>query len=132
MKYLLLMYADEKGGANLPKDQMDAWLLRIREWSQAMQKAGVLVQASGLHPTSAAVTVRVRDGKKAVTHGPFAETREQLGGFYLLECKDIDEASDWAAKAPGAAYGSVEVRPLWDMDLMAAIEAARARGYLRK
>ena len=132
MKYLLLMYADEKGGANLPKDQMDAWLLRIRDWSQAMQKAGVLVQASGLHPTSAAVTVRLRDGKRLVTHGPFAETREQLGGFYVLECKDIDEASDWAGKAPGAVYGSVEVRPLWDMDLTAAIEAARARGFLRK
>jgi hypothetical protein len=132
MKYLLLMYADEKGGASLPRDQMDAWLLKIRDWSQAMQKAGVLVKSSGLHPTSAAVTVRVRDGKKSVTHGPFAETREQLGGFYVLECKDIDEACDWAAKAPGALYGSVEVRPLWDMDLMAAIEAAREQGYLRK
>jgi hypothetical protein len=96
-----------------------------------MKKAGVLIRADGLHPTSAAATVRVRNGKKLTTHGPFAETKEQLGGFYLIECKDLDEAIEWAASAPGAQYGSVEIRPIWDMEMMAAVEAARERGFLR-
>lgn len=131
MKYYLLSYVDEKGGAAVPKDEMDAWIGEIKAWVEDLQKAGVLVRAEGLHPTSAAATVRVRNGKKITTHGPFAETKEQLGGFYLLECKNLDEAIEWAAKAPGARFGSVEVRPVWEMDLLAVVEVQRERGFLR-
>ncbi len=128
MKYYLLMYADEKGGAAVSKADMDVWLGKINAWKDAMEKAGVLLKGEGLHPTAAATTVRVREGKTVTTHGPFAETKEQLGGFYLIECKNLDEAIDWAAKAPGALFGSVEVRPTWDMDLMSATKALRESG----
>ena len=131
MKYYLLMYAQEKAGAALPKAEMDAWIAEINAWQDDMKKAGVLIKGNGLHPTSAAATVRIQNGKKAVTHGPFAETKEQLGGFYLLECKNLDEATDWAAKAPGARFGSVEVRPVWDMELKDTVEEARKRGMIQ-
>jgi hypothetical protein len=110
---------------------MDSWIGEINAWHDEMKKAGVLIKANGLHQTSAAATVRVQNGKKTVTHGPFAETKEQLGGFYLLECKNLDEATDWAAKAPGARFGSVEVRPVWDMELSETVEEARKRGLIR-
>ncbi|HET6569580.1 MAG TPA: YciI family protein [Rhodothermales bacterium] len=131
MKYYLLSYVDEKAGAAVPKDEMDAWIRKIKAWTDAMQESGVLVRAQGLHPTSAAATVRVRNEKMITTHGPFAETKEQLGGFYLIDCKNLDEAIEWAAQAPGARFGSIEVRPVWEMDLPAAIEAARERGMLQ-
>jgi hypothetical protein len=70
------------------------------------------VAGEALHPTTSATTVRVRDGKALTTDGPFAETKEQLGGFYLLDCKDLDEAIEYAAKIPGASHGSVEIRPI--------------------
>jgi hypothetical protein len=78
----------------------------------------VLLGGEGLQPTSTATTVRVRDGEALTTDGPFAETREQLGGYYLLDCKDLDDAISWAAKIPGAADGSVEVRPVMDYEAM--------------
>jgi hypothetical protein len=76
--------------------------------------AGVNRGGEALQPTSTATTVRVRDGKTVTTDGPFAETKEQLGGYYLFECKDLDEAIQWAAKIPGAKFGSIEVRPIWE------------------
>jgi hypothetical protein len=131
MKYYLLMYHEEKAGAELPKAEMDAWLAKINAYGDALKKAGVLVKSEGLLPTSAATTVRIRDGKKLTTHGPFAETKEQLGGIYILDCKNLDEAIEWAYKSPQTQFGSVEVRPAWDMDLNSAIAAARERGMLR-
>src|SRR5215217_1055896 len=80
------------------------------------EKAGVLLGGEGLQPTATATTVRVRDGEPLLTDGPFIETREALGGFYLLECADLDEAARWAAKIPDAATGAVEVRPVMDYD----------------
>ncbi len=116
MRYYLLMYAQEQGAAALPKEEMDRWIGEIMSWSEAMQEAGVLVRAEGLHPTSAAVTVRVQNGKKVTTHGPFAETKEQLGGFYLIEAADLDQAIAFASKIPAARYGCVEVRPIHKFD----------------
>ena len=78
-----------------------------------MKAAGVLLDNNGLAPVATATTVRVREDKTVISDGPFAETHEQLGGFYLLDCQDLDEALDWAAKVPSAKGGSIEVRPLW-------------------
>ena len=114
MKYLLMLYADEKAGAVLPKEVIQDFMNRFDAWSEAMKKAGVPNTFEVLHPTSAATTVRVRDGKKVTTHGPFAETKEQLGGFYIINAKNLDEAIEWAAKCPGATYGSIEVRPVME------------------
>lgn len=112
MKYMLLMYADETKVPQTPEDIKaagPAWYAL----SQEMEAAGVLVSNCGLSPIADATTVHVRDGKSLTADGPFAETHEQLGGYYLLECKDLDEAIAWAAKIPTAKYGSIEVRPQW-------------------
>jgi hypothetical protein len=90
---------------------------------EAMQEAGVILGGEGLQPTSTATTVKVRDGETLTTDGPFAETREQLGGYYLLECKDLDDAIGWAARIPGAQHGSIEVRPVMDYEAAGNQEA---------
>jgi hypothetical protein len=112
MKYLLMLYADEIAGSKVSKEVWNDMMGQFVAWSEAMDKAGVHNTFSALQPTSAATTVRVREGKKVTTHGPFAETKEQLGGFYLIDAKNLDVAIEWAAKCPGAQYGSIEVRPL--------------------
>jgi hypothetical protein len=113
MKYMLLMYANESVELNTPEEQQavapPVWFALMEE----MKAAGVFLSTNGLSPVANATTVRVREGKALITDGPFAETHEQLGGFFLLECKDLDEALRWAEKIPHAKYGSVEVRPLW-------------------
>jgi hypothetical protein len=113
MKYMLLLYANESAVPETPEEQQavapEVWYALMQE----MKAAGVLVSNDGLAPIATATTVRVREGKTLITDGPFAETHEQLGGFFLLECKDLDEALRWAEKIPHAKYGSVEVRPLW-------------------
>jgi hypothetical protein len=114
MKYMLLMYADESKASEIPPEELQAvqqaWYSLLKE----AKAAGVLISNSGLSSVANATSVRVRDGKTLTTDGPFAETHEQLGGFFLVECKDLDEAIAWAAKIPTAKYGSIEVRPLWD------------------
>jgi hypothetical protein len=114
MKYLLLIYSDEKADTNMSKEEMDAWMGEYWAYTEAMQKAEVSLGGDALQPTATATTVRVKDGKKVTTHGPFAETKEQLGGYYLLNCNNLDEAIDWAAKCPGARVGSIEVRPVME------------------
>ncbi len=114
MKYLVLIYADEKIAANMPQDQMQTYMAEYNTYTDDLKKAGIYVGGEALQPTSTATTVRVRNAKKSTTHGPFAETKEQLGGFYYLDCKNLDEATDWAAKCPDARYGSIEVRPIMD------------------
>jgi hypothetical protein len=112
MKYVLLMYADESKVPQTREAQKDAepvWAALVEE----MNGAGVWLSSSGLSSITDATTVRIRQGKTLFTDGPFAETHEQLGGFFLLECQDLDEALRWAGKVPTAKYGSVEVRPLW-------------------
>jgi hypothetical protein len=116
MRYLLLIYSDEKADANASKEEIDAWMAEYVAYTEAMKQAGVRLAGEALQPTATATTVRVKNGKKFTTHGPFAETKEQLGGYYLLDCKNLDEAIEWAAKCPGARVGSVEVRPLMEFN----------------
>ncbi len=110
MKYLLLLYANETEAAqvNMQEAQKD-WVTFLRE----AQGSGTLLDNNGVAPGSTATTVRVRNGKTLITDGPFAETHEQLAGFSVFECKDLDEAIRWATKIPTSKYGSVEIRPLW-------------------
>jgi hypothetical protein len=112
MQYLLTIYIDESAVDAVPPEQG----VKVTEAYQALtaelKQAGVFLGGEGLQRTSTATTVRVRDGEPLLTDGPFAETREQLAGFYLLECADLDEATRWASKVPSAAMGSVEVRPV--------------------
>ena len=115
MKYLLLMYSNESDAPKTPEEYQvasQAW----NAFSQEILAAGVVLSNSGLSPVVTATTIRVRDGKLLITDGPFAETHEQLGGYYLLECKDLDEAIGWAEKIPTAKYGSIEVRPQWSQN----------------
>jgi hypothetical protein len=113
MKYLLLMYADESIGSNWSPEEFETAKQTWAEFRKELSKAGVLVSSSGVAPNTSATTVRVRDDKTMITDGPFAETHEQLGGYFLVECKDLDEAIRWAEKIPTAKYGSIEIRPLW-------------------
>jgi hypothetical protein len=111
MKYLLLMYADESIPSKYSKEEFQAAAKTWTEFAQEIAASGVLISNSGLSPVAHATTVRVRDDKTLITDGPFAETHEQLGGYFLVECKDLDEAIRWAEKIPSAKYGSIEIRP---------------------
>lgn len=113
MKYMLLMYADESKAQSFTPEEFKAAGQAWYALGKELDAAGVLVSNTGLAPVANATTVRVRDGKTLTSDGPFAETHEQLGGYYLLECKDLDEAIRWAEKIPTAKYGSIEVRPQW-------------------
>lgn len=112
MKYAFTIYTDESARVAASDEEMQAVSRAYGELTQEVEQKGVLVAGEGLYPTATATTVRVRDGERSVTDGPFAETKEQLGGFYVLECKDLDEAISWASKIPGAHIGSVEIRPV--------------------
>lgn len=112
MKYMLLIHEDEQAFLNLSETQRQAIYAEYGRFSQEIAASGHLVGGSELLPTTSATSVRVRNGKRLVTDGPFAETREQLGGYYLVEAKDLDEAIALAARIPSARTGTVEVRPL--------------------
>jgi hypothetical protein len=116
MKYLLTIYGDESGWNEVTPEQSAQVMAAYEAFGREVSEAGAMLGGEGLQPTATATTVRVRDGETLLTDGPFAETREQLGGFYLLDCKDLDEALRWAAKIPGATSGSVEVRPVMDYE----------------
>jgi hypothetical protein len=124
MRYLLTIYGDESRSATMTPEDGAAMLSAYNEFGRQVEEAGAFVSGAGLQPTPTATTVRVRDGERLMTDGPFAETKEQLGGFYLLECKDLDEAIEWAAKIPGAQGGAVEVRPEMDYETMRASRAS--------
>ena len=115
MQYLLLIYGDEAHWAGLSKEESDAIFDEYRTFTESIAAQGIMQGGAALTPVSTARTVRVREGRSTVSDGPFAETREQLGGYYLLECADLDEAARWAAKIPDARSGSVEVRPVMQM-----------------
>ena len=112
MKYMLLIYDDEKGWAKLSETERQQAMGEYMQLTQQIKSGGQYVASSQLHPTSAATSVRLRNGKRLATDGPFAETREQLGGYYLIEAKDLDEAIAIAARIPSARSGTIEVRPL--------------------
>ena len=113
MKYMLLMYVAESNIPGTPEERQAVSPVVWQNLMKEMEAAGVLLSSNGLSPVANATTVRVREGKTLITDGPFAETHEQLGGFFLLDCKDLDEAIRWAEQIPHARYGSIEVRPLW-------------------
>ena len=112
MKYMLLIYDEEQNFAKMSKAELGQMMSDYGQFTQSIQASGNFQAASQLQPTATATAVRVRDGKRLVTDGPFAETREQLGGYYLIEAKDLDEAIGIAARIPSAKIGTVEVRPL--------------------
>jgi hypothetical protein len=113
MKYLCLIYDDESKRGTMPKEQLDAMHAEYGVFTEAIKKSGQYIAAEGLQPTQTATTVRVRQGKISTTDGPFAETKEQLGGFYLINAKDLNEAIQAASRIPAARTGSIEVRPIW-------------------
>ena len=115
MQYLLLIYQNEGAYDGRPQAEVAATMAEYGTFTQGIIQNGNFKGGERLRPVSTATTVRVRDGKVMTTDGPFAETREQLGGFYLIDAKNLDEATAIAAKIPGARYGSVEVRPIWLM-----------------
>jgi hypothetical protein len=105
-------YVGEGGWPRLTRVEQRQWLGAYRAYMEAMNKAGVLKDSLGLHPTSAATTVRVVDGKTQVLDGPYADSKEQLGGFHIIEVADLDTAIAWAARSPTALHGVIEVRPV--------------------
>lgn len=115
MKYICLIYENEALYANQSEAERDAVFAGYMQFNEVVNAAGVMVAGDPLLETNTATTVRVRDGKVTNTDGPFAETKEQLGGYYILDCKDLDQALGFAAQIPGAANGCVEVRPLMDI-----------------
>jgi hypothetical protein len=116
MKYAFTIYVDESQRTSASEQDQQAMAQAYGALTQEMQEKGVLLAGEGLYPTPTATTVRVRGGDRDVTDGPFAETKEQLGGFYVLDVKDLDEAIEWAAKIPGAQIGSIEIRPVMVFD----------------
>ena len=112
MQYLILIYGDEKGFAGLSEEEMGKVFADYMAYSKEMAAAGVMKGGASLQPTMTATTVRVKSGKTTTTDGPFAETKEQLGGYYVIDVPNLDEALKWAARCPGAKSGSIEVRPL--------------------
>lgn len=114
MRYMMLIYGDETGSDQVGEADQARMMAAYNAFSDEGRKAGVILEGEALHPTRAATTVRVRDGKTLSTDGPFAETKEALGGYYILECPNLDEAIRWAAKIPGAWAGSIEVRPVME------------------
>jgi hypothetical protein len=112
MQYILMDYVGEAGWPELTRAEQQHWLGAYRAYMEAMTRAGVLKSSAGLQPTSTATTVRVTDGKAQVLDGPYADSKEQLGGFHVIEAADLDAAIAWAARSPTALHGVVEVRPL--------------------
>ncbi len=113
MQYLLMIYANEQEMAAMGPVALTAMSQEYAEFTKGIVQAGQFKAGDRLRPVTAASTVRVRNGKVLITDGPFAETREQLGGYYLVEAKNLDEALAVAARIPGARHGSIEVRPIW-------------------
>jgi hypothetical protein len=115
MQYMLLIYSVEGGWNAMPEEQQKAGLAAYMAYGEALRKAGVYVQSDRLRDTPDATTVTIVNGKTQVMDGPFADTKEALGGYYLIDVKNLDEAISWAARCPGASHGKVEVRPVWAM-----------------
>jgi hypothetical protein len=114
-QYLLLIYGDESGWAGATEEDQTETLKAYGEYSQWLADKGWMLGGDALHDTRQATSVRVKDGERMVTDGPFAETKEQLGGYYLIEVENLDDAIEAAARCPGASYGTMEVRPILPM-----------------
>lgn len=116
MRYLLLIYDDESGIADATPQDMQNEMARYVAYEEAIQAEGIKRAGEALQPSQTATTVRVRDGETLLSDGPFAETHEQLGGFYVVECDTLDQAISAAARIPGARSGTIEVRPIMEFD----------------
>ena len=114
MQYMLLIYDDEQTWASLSEAERGQIFQAYGAYTEDMRQKGAFVAGDALQPTSTATTVRERNGDRLVTDGPFAETKEQLGGYYVIEVDSLDDALDWAARIPSAKLGSIEVRPVMD------------------
>ncbi len=115
MKYMLLIHDDERSWGTMSEAERQQIMAEYRRFTDEIRASGHFQAGSQLQPTSTATSVRIRQGKRLVTDGPFAETQEQLGGYYLVEAKDLDEAISLAARLPSARMGTIEVRPLAEM-----------------
>ena len=116
MKYVCLIYSEEKRIAALPETELKTVVGEYMAFTESVQKSGHLIAAERLQPTHAATTIRSRNGKVSTTDGPFAETKEQLGGFYLIDARDLNEAIQVASRIPGTRLGSIEVRPIREVN----------------
>jgi hypothetical protein len=125
MKFLAIIYNDESLYADATPADIGAIFAAHGKFGEDTRAAGVFAGGEGLQPVATATTVRVRDDERLLTDGPYAETKEQIGGYYLLECKDLDDALNWAAQIPEAKTGAIEVRPVMDYE---AIEAGQSAG----
>jgi hypothetical protein len=115
MKYMILIFSNEAAMQAATPAQRDEGHAAYMAYTEAMKKAGAWVGGERLQPTSTATTVRMANGKTEVLNGPYAETKEQLGGYYLIDVPDLDAALSWASRCPGASRGTLEVRPIWAM-----------------
>jgi len=115
MQYMLLIYTNEQQMQARSKSEIEATMAAYTAYGEALTKAGVMVGGNRLKPSEVATTVRASNGKTQVLNGPYAETKEQLGGYFMIEASDLDAAISWAARCPGASHGTVEVRPIWTM-----------------
>jgi hypothetical protein len=118
MRYMLMDYVYESGWNMLTRSEQEHWLGAYRQYMEAMTKAGVLKSSSGLYPTATAATVRTTGGKQQVLDGPYTDSKEQLGGFHIIEVPDLDTAISWAARSPTSIHGVVEVRQVRDGTLL--------------
>jgi hypothetical protein len=128
MKYILMDYVNEAGWPELTKAEKEHWLGAYIAYTEAMTKAGVLRANTGLQPTSTATTVRVASGKAQVLDGPYADSKEQLGGFRIIDVADLDAALAWAARCPTALHGVVEVRPILDKSMNDILQEVSGKG----
>jgi hypothetical protein len=115
MKYLLMTYVNEAAWPKMTKAEQEQGAAAYMAYSEALAKSGVLAGSNRLQPTSAATTVRISNGKPQVLDGPYADSKEQLGGYFMIDVPDLDVAISWAARCPAAGHGVVEVRPIWAM-----------------
>jgi hypothetical protein len=115
MQYLLMLYLDEAGWSNLTKEEQAQGVAAYGAYTEALKKAGILAGSNRLQPSAAATTVRIANGKSQVLDGPYADSKEQVGGYYMIDVPDLDAAISWAARCPTASHGIVELRPIWSM-----------------
>ena len=116
MRYLLMIYTNEEQDAARTPEQQEANMGAYFAFTNEVREAGVYVGGEALQPIATATSVRVRNGQTSTTDGPFAETKEQLGGYYMLDCENLDQAIEYAAKIPGAKDGTIEIRPIWEFE----------------
>lgn len=113
MQYMLMLYVNESGWSGLTPDQQEQGVAAYTAYTEALTQAGAFKGSGRLQPSSSATTVRIADGHSQVLDGPYVDSKEQLGGYFMIDVPDLDAALSWAARCPAATHGVVEVRPLW-------------------